>query len=131
MTVAPVFVDEDGVEWEGWPAHQVAERGTVQWRTLVSGGRTPSRALTAGTARIGAGGSLRPHRHAQAEIYRILQGAGRVTINGRQREVGPGTTVFIPGDAVHGIQCAGDVELRFTYVLAADRFEDVAYIFDV
>ena len=37
--------------------------------------------------------------------------------------------MFIPGDAVHGIENTGSAELRFDYVLAADAFEDVEYIF--
>jgi quercetin dioxygenase-like cupin family protein len=124
-------VGETERDWEGWPQDQVAQRGTVQWKTLVSGGVTDSSALTAGLARITPGGALHPHRHAQAELYFISQGTGVVTIDGERREVAPGSTVFIPGNAVHGIECTGSSELRFNYVLAADRFEDVEYIFDV
>jgi quercetin dioxygenase-like cupin family protein len=125
----PVFADERLGEWEGWPAEQVAERGRVQWKTLVSGGVTPTSGLTAGVARIAPGDALRLHRHAQAEIYLMLVGRGRVTVGSSVREVGPGTTVFIPGDAVHGMENAGASELRLHYVLAADAFEDVVYIF--
>lgn len=131
MPDEPVFADEAAVDWTGWPAEQVAERGTVRWKTLIDGASTPSSALTAGIAHLSPGGSLRPHRHAQAEIYVMLQGRAAVTIDGDTREVGPGMTVFIPGDAVHGIECAGSREVRFAYVLAADRFDDVKYIFDL
>jgi oxalate decarboxylase/phosphoglucose isomerase-like protein (cupin superfamily) len=44
--------------------------------------------------------------------------------------VAAGTTVFIPGSAIHAIGATGDGELRFAYVLAADAFEDVTYVFD-
>jgi mannose-6-phosphate isomerase-like protein (cupin superfamily) len=125
----PVFADGGREEWEGWPADQVAARGSVQWQTLVSGGLTPTSGLTAGTARLHPGGALRPHRHAQAELYFVRAGTGVVTIAGTAREVGPGTTVFIPGDAVHGIENTAATDLRFDYVLAADAFEDVEYIF--
>jgi mannose-6-phosphate isomerase-like protein (cupin superfamily) len=127
----PVFAGEAERAWEGWPDDQVPERGSVEWKTLVSAGATPSSTLTAGVARLRPGGSLRPHRHAQAEIYVILAGTGRMTIAGDEREVGVGITVFIPGGAVHGIECAGAAELRFAYVLAADAFADVTYDFDV
>jgi oxalate decarboxylase/phosphoglucose isomerase-like protein (cupin superfamily) len=90
---------------------------------------TPTSGLTAGVARIAPGDALRLHRHSQAELYVMLAGRGRVTVGSTVREVGPGTTVFIPGDAVHGIENAGATELRFDYVLAADAFEDVEYIF--
>jgi quercetin dioxygenase-like cupin family protein len=128
---APAVIDATERRWEGWARDQVAQRGTVQWQTLVSAGVTPSSALTAGRARITPGGALSLHRHTQAELYFVVQGSGVVTVDGERREVGPGSTVFIPGDAVHGIECSGPGELRFNYVLAADRFEDVEYIFDV
>ncbi len=130
MTPEPVVVDECAHEWAGWPAEQVAERGCVQWKTLISRGLTPTDALTAGVARIGPGASLRSHHHEPAEIYVILEGAGVVTISGTASDVGPGVTVFIPGDAVHSIENCGDTELRFAYVLAADSFDDVQYAFD-
>lgn len=41
----------------------------------------------------------------------------------------PGSTVFIPGSAEHGIRNIGKEKLRFFYVLAADDFTDVKYIF--
>jgi mannose-6-phosphate isomerase-like protein (cupin superfamily) len=128
---APVFADGSGQGWEGWPENLIAERGTVQWKTLVSGDITPSRGLTAGVARLRPGGALRLHRHAQAEIYLILEGTGVVTIEGEEREVGPGITVYIPGGAVHGIENRGSGEVRFAYILEADSFEDVEYVFDV
>lgn len=80
MTPEPVVVDESAQEWAGWAAEQIAERGSVQWKTLISRGLTPSEALTAGV--------------------------------------------------VHSIENRGDTELRFAYVLDADSFDDVQYVFD-
>ena len=114
----------------GLAADQVAERGTVLWKTLISAGHTDTQALTAGVALVTPGGMLRAHRHTQAEIYIILEGTGMVTIDGDSHDVGPGVTVFIPGDALHSIENRGMSDLRFAYVLDADRFEDVEYRFD-
>ena len=96
---------------------------------MISAGQTDSRALTAGVALLTPGGGLRAHRHVQAEIYLVMQGTGVVTVDGTSTEVGPGATVFIPGDAVHGIENPGSTELRFAYVLNADSFQDVEYRF--
>jgi gentisate 1,2-dioxygenase len=74
-----------------------ARRGDVQWKTLISAGLTPTGALTAGVARLSAEGRLQAHRHDQAEIYLILEGAGTVIIDGATSEVAAGMTVFIPG----------------------------------
>jgi quercetin dioxygenase-like cupin family protein len=124
-----VIVDGRLGDWEGWPADQVKQRGDVQWKTLISAGQTDSEALTAGVARLAPNGRLCAHHHAQPEVYVILEGAGVVTIDGVAADVAAGATVFIPGSVVHAIE-AGEAELRFAYVLAADAFTDVTYVFD-
>jgi mannose-6-phosphate isomerase-like protein (cupin superfamily) len=127
---APVIVDAASGGWESWPQDQLAQRGDVQWKTLISAGLTPSGALTAGVARLAPNGRLRAHHHDQAEIYVILEGCGVVTIDGVTCDVTAGTMVFIPGCAIHAIEATAAGNLRFAYVLAADAFEDVTYVFD-
>jgi mannose-6-phosphate isomerase-like protein (cupin superfamily) len=130
MNAEPVLVHEDEREWEGWPEEEVAERGNVVWKTLISGGLTPSRGLVLGVARVPSGGCLAAHRHEQAEVYFVLEGTGVVTVDGSPSRLHPGSSVFIPGGAVHSVQSDGPMDLRFTYVIAADAFEDVKYVFD-
>ena len=52
MADEPAFVQESDLAWEGWAEDQVAQRGSVKWKTLISAGMTPSRGLTAGVALI-------------------------------------------------------------------------------
>jgi mannose-6-phosphate isomerase-like protein (cupin superfamily) len=130
MRHAPVVAHADMGDWESWPVDQVAERGDVQWKTLISAGLTPTGGLTAGVARLAAHGRLHAHRHDQAEVYVILKGSGTVTIEGTRTDVTAGMTVFIPGSASHAVEATGEDGLRFAYVLDADAFEDVTYIFD-
>ena len=129
MNPEPVVVDQEAREWEAWPADQVAERGEAEWKTLISAGLTRSEGLTMGVARLPHGGSLHSHRHAQPEAYLVLDGVAVLTIDGTARTVGPGVAVFIPGNALHSVKATGDSELRFAYVLAADSFEEVEYVF--
>jgi len=129
MDAEPVVVDPEAREWEAWPAEQVAERGEAEWKTLISRGLTRSAGLTMGVARLPPGGSLRIHRHEQAEAYLVLEGTGVVTIGGTERTVREGVAVFIPGNAPHGVRATGTLDLRFAYVFAADSFEDVEYVF--
>jgi quercetin dioxygenase-like cupin family protein len=124
-----IAVHESDREWQSWPEELVAQRGAVLWRTLVSGDRTPSSALTLGVAKIAPGDEVHEHRHAQAELYFVLTGEALVTVDGEARTVGPGTAVFIPGNAFHSCANRGSGELRFAYVLAADSFGDVEYVF--
>jgi quercetin dioxygenase-like cupin family protein len=129
MNQRPVVVDQETREWEAWPPDQVAERGEAEWKTLISAGLTASAGLTMGVARLPHGRSLHAHRHEQQEAYFVLDGVGVVTIEGTAHTVRPGVAVFIEGNALHSVKATGGSELRVAYVLAADSFEQVEYVF--
>jgi quercetin dioxygenase-like cupin family protein len=129
MTRRPEVVRDAERDWETWPSEQVAERGASAWKTLISGGTTASDQLTLGVSRLPPGGVLTTHRHDQAEAYYVLGGAGVVTIDGTPRPIGAGDAVFIPGGAPHAVESTGDADLRVVFVLAADSFDDVDYVF--
>lgn len=102
--------------------------GSVSWRTLVSGDRHPSSGLVAGIAEFGPWGTLNPHRHGPAEMYFGLEGEGTVTVDGVPHRIAPGLTIYVPGEAEHGV-VAGEGGLRFLYVFPVDRFDQVDYRF--
>jgi quercetin dioxygenase-like cupin family protein len=129
MNPEPAVVEPEAREWEAWPAEQAARRGEARWKTLISAGLTRSEGLTVGVGRLPPGGSLHTHRHEQHEAYLVLDGTGVVTIEGTARPVRPGVAVFIPGNALHSVEATGDSDLQIAYVLAADSFHDVEYVF--
>ena len=94
------------------------ERGHLTWRTLVTG-----------VAELPEGGFLALHRHDQAETYYVLAGEGVVALDGVEHPVRPGSNVFIPGGREHGAKNTGAGVLRVFYVLAADDFAEVEYVF--
>jgi quercetin dioxygenase-like cupin family protein len=102
--------------------------GTVRWRTLVCGDRTPSSGVVLGVAEFGPGDTLEPHRHGPAEVYFGLAGDGVVTIGGVAHEIRPGVAVYIPAGAEHGA-VAGPSGLSFAYTFPTARFADVDYRF--
>ncbi|KAF3394426.1 Dimethlysulfonioproprionate lyase DddW [Penicillium rolfsii] len=113
---------------EAFPTHA---SGILTWHTLISQPTTPTSDLSAGIAVCPPRtGHLCAHRHAQAEIYHILEGQGEVTIDGVVSKVETGSTVFIPGDAEHGIVNTGTGDLRWFYVFPTGAFGDVVYRFD-
>ena len=98
--------------------------------TFFSAEATPTSAMSAGLMELAPGDvGLRPHRHAQPEIYYVVSGAGVVTIDGRDAEARPGAAIFIPGDAEHAVRNTGEDALRIFYVFPTDRFSDVVYRF--
>ena len=129
MDARPVVTRESEREWESWPDDEVATRGRVFWKTLFSRGRTPTEALTLGIARIPPGEALHEHRHAEPEIYLVLDGVATVAVAGEERRVEAGAAIFVPGGAVHGCRNAEASELRFAYAFPTDSFEAVEYDF--
>ena len=123
-----VVVRETECPVEGWDD---AVRGKIVWRTLLSGDRTPTAQMTLGVTEVGPGqpNPFHPHRHTQAEIYYVIAGEGIVTIDGVEYPLRAGSSVFIPGNVWHGARNTGGDVLRLVYVLAADSFSDVHYIF--
>lgn len=103
-------------------------RGTLSWRTLISGEVTPTNALVCGVAEIEPGQTLALHRHAEPEVYFGLSGEGEVMIDGVPHRLGPGVALYIPGFAEHGVLRA-DQPLRWFYTFARDSFDQIAYHF--
>jgi quercetin dioxygenase-like cupin family protein len=104
-------------------------KGRLGWRTLFSADKTATDALTTGLAELQPGDWLGLHRHSPAEIYYVLEGEGILSLDGSEHRVGPGSAVFIPGDAEHGIRNSGETVLRFVYVFPTDSFAEVEYRF--
>jgi quercetin dioxygenase-like cupin family protein len=118
-------IDMAQVPEERWsdPSH-----GTVAWRTLICGDRTPSLGLVSGVALLEAGGTLNPHRHTPPEVYFGIEGSGTVTIDGVPMILTPGVAIYVPANAEHGT-VAGPEGLKFFYTFGVDRFADVDYRF--
>jgi quercetin dioxygenase-like cupin family protein len=83
MDREPVVVEESAREWNTGPDEEVAEKGSIYWKTLLSADLTRSEALTIGIAKIPPNEALHEHRHRQAEIYLLLEGTASVTIEGK------------------------------------------------
>jgi mannose-6-phosphate isomerase-like protein (cupin superfamily) len=65
-------------------------------------------------ARLPPGASTTPHYHrVTEEIYYLLEGEGRMRIDGETRNVTPGDAIAIPPGAVHQITNTGGGVLKF------------------
>jgi mannose-6-phosphate isomerase-like protein (cupin superfamily) len=65
-------------------------------------------------ARLPPGAQTTPHHHQLTEeIYYILEGTGRMEINGESRMVSPGDAIAIPPGAIHTITNTGAATLKF------------------
>lgn len=83
-------------------------------RSILDGTNAPVREQSLAEASLPPGGSTQRHYHrASEEIYFLLEGTGRMELDGALRDVGPGDAVLIPAGAWHQITAASGQPLRF------------------
>ena len=87
-------------------------------RTVL--GHTPELMLVSFAFEAGDEGKLHHHPHAQSTFVR--SGRFRFSVDGAEREIGPGDTVMIPPNAVHGCLCLEAGELIDSFAPRRDDF---------
>lgn len=81
-------------------------------RSILDRTNAPVEKQSLAEARVPAGGATQRHYHKLAEeFYFILEGGGRIEIDGEERAVGPGDAILIPAGAWHTIRA--EDALRF------------------
>lgn len=104
----PAFTTKDGSEIRELLAHR---NSAIRQQSLAE-------------ARVEPGMATAAHYHPQTEeIYYILEGAGRMTIDGEVRDVIVGDAIAIPPGAVHTITNTGAGVLKFL-CCCAPGYED-------
>jgi mannose-6-phosphate isomerase-like protein (cupin superfamily) len=69
-------------------------------------------------ARLGPGEASKPHRlRTSSEVYFILEGRGRMNVDGESCEVVPGTVIYIPPGSSQNIENMGDGTLVFLCIV--------------
>jgi mannose-6-phosphate isomerase-like protein (cupin superfamily) len=101
---------------EASPRHH---RGGQVSHLLLTQGQFESRNLAVTWVEGGPGSQQTLHSHsAQEQVFVIVRGRGVMIVDGEEREVGPGTLVFIPPGAVHAIRNSGAETLVFVSATA-------------
>jgi mannose-6-phosphate isomerase-like protein (cupin superfamily) len=82
-------------------------------RSLLDHSNAPVQNQSLAEATIGPGLSTQRHRHARTEeIYYVVQGVGKMEIDGECKEVGVGDAILIPPGAAHKLSCLGTSDLK-------------------
>jgi len=68
---------------------------------------------------IEAGAATPVHRHACEEAIVILEGSGTLTIEDKETQFGPNSTLIIPADVIHQIANTGDSKMVLIAALSA------------
>jgi quercetin dioxygenase-like cupin family protein len=86
---------------DGWKPHP--KFAGVRMKSLVSG-RDSGGAFTTLMVRIEPGMAMLPHVHeGQTEQHLVLDGEGRMTLDGIERDYAPGTLIVIPKATGHSV----------------------------
>ncbi len=126
-TLKPVIVDQAELDWHNWDDPANADPGAIQWKLLISREQGPARGLVVGVARIEPDAVLSRHRHESEETYYVISGRGHIEVEDIWREIGPGTSVYVPPNAIHAVRAIGAEPLVFLFTFPRDRFEDIVY----
>ena len=81
-------------------------------RSILDRTNAPVQSQSLAEARVPSGTATQRHYHRLSEeFYFILEGRGKMELDGETREVTPGDAILIPPGAWHGITASSD--LRF------------------
>ncbi len=83
----------------------------------VAGPEHGMRTLEVWVQTIAPGSGTPVHRHACEEAIVVLGGSGRLTVDGRETDFGPHSTLQIPADATHQIRNTGSEEMSIIAAL--------------
>jgi oxalate decarboxylase/phosphoglucose isomerase-like protein (cupin superfamily) len=103
--------------------------GDFTWFSLLDSKITPTHGLTVGIAELKPGDASRAHWHSHPELYYFLSGHGTMEIDHKPYAVGPGTTVYVPGDALHTVKNDTGETMKILYAFAANSLSEVEYRF--
>jgi mannose-6-phosphate isomerase-like protein (cupin superfamily) len=68
------------------------------------------------------------HSHAEQQVYVVIEGHGVVHVDEDSQSVKSGDLIYIPSNAVHGMENTGDTPL--SYISAASPAFDLRQVYD-
>ncbi len=128
-SVASLLSHVDDHDWE-YLQGQDGRTDSIRWKTFVGNGQGECNGLVFGICEVPGGACLKPHHHAEPEVYYVYQGEGEVLMDQEVVRVGPGSVLTIPGNLVHGIRNRSADPLGLMWMFPADRLSDVHYEMD-
>lgn len=100
-----------------------------QIRELMNSANSSARKQSLAEATVAPGATTMEHYHAQTEeIYYILQGDGRMRLNGEEFAVTIGDSIAIPPGSRHNITNIGETPLVFLCCCAPPYSHDDTFL---
>jgi len=118
--ISPNHVDAEQVAWTGNPAYPPELRDVYRYKELIGPGAPDPSPVVASDVRMGmvelAEGAVYPlHAHPAPEIYFVIAGTARWTIDDETFIASPGTAIRHRPNARHAMANLGPGTLRLIY----------------
>jgi mannose-6-phosphate isomerase-like protein (cupin superfamily) len=116
----PTAARQDAVKPGGYVIQRDAEVAEQQPGPHQGGGQTighsffgkvPNLELVFRKRVLKPGAAIGYHKQAEDEIYYVLSGRGRMTLDGQDYDVGPGTAILTRTGSSHGLKQVGTEDL--------------------
>ncbi len=92
---------------------------TIRWVIDEAHDGAPNYALR--VIEVAPGGHTPRHAHPYEHENFVIEGQGRVLLNGEWHEVGPGSVIFVPAGMEHTYENTGQTPFRFLCGIPTSR----------
>ena len=89
------------------------QRDRITSYLLVSEKTCQAQKLAITIVEMEPGGFQHLHAHEPEQMYYILEGQGRMSVDGEERSIQAGDCIFFPAHAEHGLKNTGEGMLRY------------------
>ena len=117
--VPRVHVNVKDVEWTASPQYPEELRRVYRYKALIGGnwkGVIPQADILMGVLELAPGAIYSAHAHPAPELYYVMSGTARWTVNEDTFDVEPGTAIYHAPEALHRMINTGDEPLRVCWM---------------
>ncbi len=107
------------MNWTASPQYPEALRRVYRYKALIGGGWLgviPQKDILMGVLELAPGAIYSAHAHPAPELYYVMSGRARWTVNDETFDAEPGTAIYHAPNALHRIINTGDETLRVCWM---------------
>ena len=119
IEVPRVHVNVKDVEWTASPQYPEELRRVYRYKALIGGDWPrviPQQDIIMGILELAPGAIYSAHAHPAPELYYVMSGSARWTVNEDTFDAEPGTAIYHAPDALHRMINTGDEPLRVCWM---------------
>lgn len=119
LEINPSHVHVRDVEWTASPQYPEELQRVYRYKALIGGhwpGVIPQQDILMGVLELAPGAIYSAHAHPAPELYYVMSGIARWTVNDETFDAEPGTAIYHAPDALHRMINTGDEPLRMCWM---------------